>query len=208
MSPLIGLLVIVPLAFALNWLIYQIVLMPLVRRAKNRDMLEVDSILATFGLLFVVQGIMLVMFGGQYHTYSYLSIPVNVLGITVSLNRLIALALRGGHRACALSRADAHAHRHRDPRGRGRSGVGAAVAIDVRAAAAFAFALGGALVAAGGVLIVDVPDLQRRDGRRLHHEGADRRHHGRRRQHGGRAGRGPDARRWRRPRSRAWSIRA
>ena len=56
-SPLIGLLVAIPLGFAINWLLYQIVLMPLVRRAKNRGMLEVDSILATFGLLFVVQGV-------------------------------------------------------------------------------------------------------------------------------------------------------
>ena len=126
MSPLIGLIVIVPLAFVLNWPIYQIVLMPLVRRAKNRDMLEVDSILATFGLLFVVQGVMLVLFGGQYHTYSYLSIPVNVLGVTVSLNRLLAFVFAVGHRACALSRADAHPHRHRDPRRRGQSGLGAA----------------------------------------------------------------------------------
>src|SRR5262245_47449371 len=42
-SPLIGLLVAIPLGFAVNWLLYQIVLMPLVRRAKNRGMLEVDS---------------------------------------------------------------------------------------------------------------------------------------------------------------------
>jgi hypothetical protein len=67
------------------------VLKPLVRRAKNRAMLEVDSILATFGLLFVVQGIMLVVFGGQFNTMNYLSIPVNVLGSNVALNRLIAL---------------------------------------------------------------------------------------------------------------------
>src|SRR5262245_29896883 len=60
-SPLVGLLVAMPLAFAVNWIIYQIVLMPLVRRARNRAMLEVESILATFGLLFVLQGIMLVM---------------------------------------------------------------------------------------------------------------------------------------------------
>ena len=32
-------------------------------------MLEVDCILATFGLLFVVQGIMLVTFGGQFYSY-------------------------------------------------------------------------------------------------------------------------------------------
>ncbi|MGQ3058957.1 MAG: branched-chain amino acid ABC transporter permease, partial [Nevskia sp.] len=53
LSPLLGLLLIAPAAFALNWLLYQLLLTPLVRRAKTSEALEVDSILATFGLLFV-----------------------------------------------------------------------------------------------------------------------------------------------------------
>ena len=152
-SPLIGLLVAIPVGFAVNWLIYQIVLMPLVRRAKNRAMLEVDSILATFGLLFVVQGVMLVLFGGQFNTMNYLSIPVNVLGSNVALNRLIALPSRviiGTALYLALTRTrygTAIRAVAVDP-------VAAQlVAIDVRKASAFAFALGGALAAAGGVLI-------------------------------------------------------
>lgn len=153
MSPLLGLLVIVPLAFVLNWAIYQIVLMPLVRRAKNRDMLEVDSILATFGLLFVVQGVMLVLFGGQYHTYSYLSIPTNVLGVTVSLNRLLAFVFAVGIGLAAYL-ALKHTRTGTAIRAVAVSPESAQLsAIDVRAAAAFAFALGGALVAAGGVLV-------------------------------------------------------
>ena len=152
-SPLLGLLVAIPLGFAINWLIYQIVLMPLVRRAKNRAMLEVDSILATFGLLFVVQGIMLVLFGGQFNTMNYLSIPVNVLGSNVALNRLIALAFAlviGSGLYLALTRT-----RHGTAiRAVAVDPVAAQlVAIDVRKASAFAFALGGALAAAGGVLI-------------------------------------------------------
>ncbi len=152
-SPLIGVFVAMPIGFAINWLIYQIVLMPLVKRAKNRAMLEVDSILATFGLLFVVQGAMLVLFGGQFNTMNYLSVAVNVLGSNVALNRLIALlfavfigsllyvALTCTRQGTAI-RAVAV-----DP-------VAAQlVAIDVRKASAFAFALGGALAAAGGVLI-------------------------------------------------------
>ena len=39
------------------------------RAPRTRDVLEVDCILATFGLLFVIQGIMLVMFGGAYFSY-------------------------------------------------------------------------------------------------------------------------------------------
>jgi branched-chain amino acid transport system permease protein len=152
-SPLIGVFVAMPVGFAINWLIYQIVLMPLVKRAKNRAMLEVDSILATFGLLFVVQGAMLVLFGGQFNSMNYLSVAVNVLGSNVALNRLIALlfavfigsllyvALMCTRQGTAI-RAVAV-----DP-------VAAQlVAIDVRKASAFAFALGGALAAAGGVLI-------------------------------------------------------
>jgi len=152
-SPLLGLLIAVPAAFALNWAIYQVLLMPLVRRAKNRDMLEVDSILATFGLLFVVQGIALVVFGGQYHSYSYLSIPLDILGSTVALNRLIALlfaAVIGLVLYLALTRTRAGTALRAvavDPVAAGL------VAIDVRRASAFAFALGGALVAAGGVLV-------------------------------------------------------
>src|ERR1044072_658641 len=58
-APLIGVLIAIPVGFAINWLVYEIILMPLVKRARNRAMLEVDSILATFGILFVVKGIML-----------------------------------------------------------------------------------------------------------------------------------------------------
>ena len=152
-SPLVALIVAAPAAFALNWAIYRVLLMPLVRRAKSRDMLEVDSILATFGILFVVQGIAHVMVGGQYYSYSYLSIPLTILGSTVALNRLIALlfaAAIGLALYAALTRTRAGTALRAvavDPVAAGL------VAIDVRRASAFAFALGGALVAASGVLV-------------------------------------------------------
>ncbi len=152
LNPLIGLVVVVPAAFALNWLIFRLLLMPLVRRARNEGMLEVDSILATFGLLFVIHGIALVTFGGNYLSYSYLSIPVQVLGSSLAVNRLIALsfaAVIGAAIYLALTRTRAGTAIRAvavDP-------VSAQlVAIDVRRASAFAFALGGALVAAAGVL--------------------------------------------------------
>jgi len=152
-SPLVALIVVAPAAFALNWAIYRVLLMPLVRRAKSRDMLEVDSILATFGILFVVQGIAHVMVGGQYYSYSYLSIPLTIFGSTVALNRLIALLFAvaiGLALYAALTRTRAGTAIRAvavDPVAAGL------VAIDVRRASAFAFALGGALVAASGVLV-------------------------------------------------------
>jgi branched-chain amino acid transport system permease protein len=152
-SPLAGLVVIVPVAFLLNWLIYHLLLMPLVRRAKSRDALEADSILFTFGLLFVVQGILLSTFGGQLYSYSYLLVPVDLLGTTVSANRLIALLFAlviglGLYLALTRTRAGTAVRAVAvDPRS------ARLVGIDVPRVSALAFALGGALCAAAGVLV-------------------------------------------------------
>jgi branched-chain amino acid transport system permease protein len=153
LAPLPGMLLVIPAAFALAWIVYRALLVPLVDRAPNREALEVDSILATFGLLFVVQGVMLALFGGAYFSYAFLAVPVKLLGATVAANRLLALgfaAVIGVALYVGLT----------------RTRIGTAiravavdpvaaqlVAVDVRAAAAFAFALGGALVASGGVLV-------------------------------------------------------
>ncbi|MBI4046912.1 MAG: branched-chain amino acid ABC transporter permease, partial [Devosia nanyangense] len=66
LNPLLGLLIIVPAGFVLSYLIYALMLQPLARRSGDRGKLEVDSILATFGLLFVIQGIALVVFGSGF----------------------------------------------------------------------------------------------------------------------------------------------
>jgi branched-chain amino acid transport system permease protein len=152
-NPLLGLLLVVPAAFAISWAIYRLLLTPLVRRAPNRDALEVDSILATFGMLFVIQGIMLVMFGGAYYSYSFLAFPVTIAGATVAANRLLALAF-----AAAIG-LGLYLYLTRTRLGTAVRAVAVdpqsapLVAIDVKATAALAFAFGGALVAAGGVLV-------------------------------------------------------
>ena len=152
-SPIVGLVVIAPASFALNWLIYRILLAPLVRRAKSRGALEVDAILATFGLLFLLQGLMLLGFGGEYFNYSFLAEPFRILGNPYGLNRVVAflaaVAIAGGlwlflgfTRTGTAVRAVAVA-----PEAAGL------VAIDVPRFSAFAFALGGAVTAAGGTLL-------------------------------------------------------
>lgn len=152
-NPLVGLIVVVPAAFAANWLMYQIVLMPLVRRAKNQGMLEVDSILGTFGVLFVIQGAMVFAFGGALQSYTYLSIPVYILGTTLALNRILALVFAliiGGVLYLFLTRT-----RYGTALRAVAVNPAAAqlVGVDIRAASALAFAAGGAIVAAGGVLV-------------------------------------------------------
>lgn len=153
LSPLLLLLLVLPLGFVVQWLVYQLLLTPLVRRTGAGPALEVDSILATFGLMFVVQGVMMVAFGGNYHSYTYLSTPVQILGSTVAANRLlvlgVAIALGLGlyllltrTRMGTVVRAVSVAPR-----------FAPLVGIDVRFTAALAFGLGGAMVAASGVLV-------------------------------------------------------
>ncbi len=153
LSPILMLLLVLPLGFIVQWLVYQLLLTPLVRRTGAGPALEVDSILATFGLMFVVQGVMMVAFGGNYHSYTYLSTPVQILGSTVAANRLlvlgVAIALGLGlyllltrTRMGTVVRAVSVAPR-----------FAPLVGIDVRFTAALAFGIGGAMVAASGVLV-------------------------------------------------------
>ncbi|MBU1333923.1 MAG: branched-chain amino acid ABC transporter permease [Alphaproteobacteria bacterium] len=153
LNPLLGMLIVIPAGFALSWLIYAVMLQPLARRSRDRGRLEGDSILATFGLLFVIQGVALVIFGSGFMSYSYLAVPIDILGTTIAANRLLAFGLaitfglglwlvltrtRFGTviRAVAANPASAPL-----------------VGINVDSVARFAFAIGGALAAAGGVVV-------------------------------------------------------
>ena len=152
-DPMLSLLFVVPLAFVLNWLIYRWLLLPLVRRAKNRGQLEVDSILATFGMSFAMVGVMRMVFGGEFFNYSYLATPFNIFGSPFGLNRVVAAVVAA--LICAAIYVSLHSTRTGmamravavDPRAAGL------VAIDVPRMSSLAFALGGAVMAAGGVIL-------------------------------------------------------
>ena len=153
LSPYLALLFVVPGAFVLNWLVYRLLLTPLVRRAKHRGMLEVDSILATFGMSFALVGVMLTIFGGEFFTYSYLAVPFTISGSPFGLNRVVACGV--AVLVCGLLYLGLNATRPGmairavavDP------GAASLVAIDVPRMSAFAFALGGAVTAIGGVVL-------------------------------------------------------
>lgn len=151
-SPLWAFVVVAPLGFFGSWAIYRYLMQPLVRRAPNLDALEADSILATFGLLFVIQGTFFAVMGGNIFGYTYLAFPIEILGSKLAANRslafvvaaVISIALwllmrytRVGTAVRALAV---------DPVSAGL------VAINVPRFAALTFATGGMLVACAGVL--------------------------------------------------------
>ncbi len=152
LSPLLTIILLFPLSFFGNWLIYQYLMRPLVKRSKSKGALEVDSILSTFGISFIIIGFVVSVEGG-YFAYKYLSYPIEILGSTTSVNRLVAFLVasliavilycwlnlsRAGMavRAVAVS-----------------TEASVLVGINVLKISSFAFALGGMITAVGGALI-------------------------------------------------------
>lgn len=153
LNPILSLFVSIPIAFVINWLIYQYLMIPLVRRSSDQDALDADVVLVTFGLFFVFQGLALVNWSGDLRGYSFLASPVHLLGATVALNRLFAFL-----GACALAIALFLVLRYTrfgaalraitiDPVAAGLVGI------DVRRFSALTFAAGGALAATSGMLV-------------------------------------------------------
>ncbi|MGZ5827273.1 MAG: branched-chain amino acid ABC transporter permease [Xanthobacteraceae bacterium] len=152
-SPFYALIGVVPLAFVINWAIYYVLIVPLVRRARSQGQLEVDCILATFGLSFILVGILLAAFGGEYLSYSYLARPVFILGEPYGLNRIAAFI--GSAALCV----GLYVWLHHTRTGLALRAVSVnpsaagLVSINVTRTCALAFALGGAVTAAGGALL-------------------------------------------------------
>ena len=152
-NPLLSLLVTAAAAFALNWLFYRVMLTPLIKRAMSQLVLEGDTLLLTFGLLFVIEGSAFLAWGGDLRSYSYLLVPVDIAGVTFQANRLVACAA-----AFVIGIASFAYLRY--------TRVGTAVralavdptsaqlvAINVARYSAIVFAIGGALAAISGTLL-------------------------------------------------------
>lgn len=153
LSPFLTVALVAPLAFVVNWAIYRFLLSPLVRRAKSRGQLEVDSILATFGLSFIMVGLMLAVFGGEYFSYSYLERAFTILGEPYALSRVAAF-LASAVLCIALVYWLTGTRTGLSLRAVAVNPVSAGlVGINVARASALSFAMGGAVTAAGGALL-------------------------------------------------------
>jgi branched-chain amino acid transport system permease protein len=152
MSPLVTLFAVAILGFAGSWAVYRVFLAPLVRRSANQGQLEVDSILATFGMSFFLVGVM-VSIHSEYFTYSFLASPVALLGTTVALNRLVAFCfavLIGGGLYLWLNRTRAGLAVRAVAVSPEAAGL---VGINVDRVSALAFAVGGMVTGVAGVLV-------------------------------------------------------
>jgi branched-subunit amino acid ABC-type transport system permease component len=154
LPPLVTALAGIPAAFALGWLLFRYVLHPLLARTADPGKREVDSILSTFGLLFLLQGIALVAWTGNDREYNYLvGESLNIFGTVIQYNRLIVVIA-----ALVLSAGVFAFLRYSKP-GRAMRAIAASphtaplVGIDLRKYSALAFATGAGLAAVAGILL-------------------------------------------------------
>ncbi|HEX5999897.1 MAG TPA: ABC transporter permease [Hyphomicrobiaceae bacterium] len=144
----------VPVAFGLGWLLFRFILHPLLGRTADAGKREVDSILSTFGLLFLLQGIALVAWTGNDRDYGYLvGEKLTILGTAIQYNRLIVVI------AAVVLSAGTFAYLRYSTPGRAMRAIASSphtaplVGIDVRQYSAVAFATGAALAAVAGILL-------------------------------------------------------
>lgn len=152
-NPLLCLAICGPLAFALGFGLHRTLFRRLQASAPSQGAYEGSSMLASFGLLFILQNLASIAWGPEIRAYSYLAIPVHLAGAVFQLNRLVGLG-------CALAigvafyifvartrMGKAIRAAAQDPTTAGLMGV------NINSVLALCFGLGAAMAAAAGVLL-------------------------------------------------------
>jgi branched-chain amino acid transport system permease protein len=90
-NPLVALAVCGPLAFILGFALHRTLFKRLFRAAASPGAFEGSSMLASFGLMFIIQNIVLKVWGPEIRGYSFLAVPVDLAGALFGRNRLLTL---------------------------------------------------------------------------------------------------------------------
>jgi branched-chain amino acid transport system permease protein len=90
-NPLLSLAISGPMLFIVGLFTYRTLFRYLRRSSESGDVFEGRSMLASFGLLYVIQNVALLWWGPNVKAYSYLNYPVRFMGLTFEANRLVAL---------------------------------------------------------------------------------------------------------------------
>lgn len=159
-NPLVAIAIVSPALFVLGFVIDRTIFNDLRRTSPTGDAFEGRSLLVSFGLLFVVQNIMLGLWGANIRGYTYLTDSVSIFGSRYGVNRVLALVVAivvsvGFYlfiRSTRLGKAIRAAAEEPD--------VAAAFGVNKRLVMATCFGLGAALAGLAGVLYSMMFDLQ------------------------------------------------
>jgi branched-chain amino acid transport system permease protein len=91
-NPILTLIICVPTMYILGWVVHRLVFHTIRIKSENIGKFEGYSILASYGLIFIMQSLAVLAWGGRIKAYSFLSEPVKIAGSTFEANRLVAFA--------------------------------------------------------------------------------------------------------------------
>jgi branched-chain amino acid transport system permease protein len=90
-NPLITLALCGPVLFCIGFFLHKTLFRRLLASSASADIFEGKSLLASFGLLFIIQNIAILIWGSDIKSYSYLNLGVSLGGALFPANRLVTL---------------------------------------------------------------------------------------------------------------------
>jgi branched-chain amino acid transport system permease protein len=90
-SPLLSLVICGPILFLIGFLIHRTLFQYLRGRSESIEAFADSSLLASFGLLFILQNLALLVWKADIRAYTYLDSSVTIFGAVFAANRLVAL---------------------------------------------------------------------------------------------------------------------
>jgi len=152
-NPLWGLVICGPAAFALGFFLHRTLYKRLMVTSGSPGIFEGKSMLASFGLLFIIQNLALLGWRSDIKGYSYLAFPVNIGGALFGANRLVTLGfalLIGSAFYIFLTRTRMGKAIRAAAQDATMAGL---MGVNINLVLAICFGLGAAMAAAAGMLI-------------------------------------------------------
>ncbi len=91
-NPLLALVISSSIVFILGFILHRTLYRSLKKKSATLGIFEGNSMLVSFGILFIIQNIVLLIWGSDIRGYSFLNFPVTIGGAKFAANRLLTLA--------------------------------------------------------------------------------------------------------------------
>ena len=90
-NPLLSLAIVGPIVFIIGFILHSTLFRSLLKSSASPAAFEGSSLLAAFGLLFIIQNVAILIWGADVKGYTYLAFPVDLGGAIFAANRLVTL---------------------------------------------------------------------------------------------------------------------
>ena len=90
-NPLLSLVIVGPAVFIIGYLLHITLFKSLLKSSISTAVFEGNSLLATFGILYIIQNIAIIIWSTSSKGYTFLATPVDLGGAIFSTNRLVTL---------------------------------------------------------------------------------------------------------------------